>query len=652
MRAYPRVEPAILSTTSQWISDRFDDAYFSMTDPLGERQAIFVEGLALPEQIRRLESGQVLRIGETGFGAGLSFIMASACFLANAPAGARLQWVSCERYPLSQSQLEALWQSLSWPSDCQPLLAALKADWPDAVACPHRRIFADGRIVLDLHYQDAESVFSGLSGPFDAWCLDGFSPNRNPSMWTERLYQAIADCSRPGARLSTYTAASAVRQGLESVGFSTQKVPGFGGKRERLCGQYAPASSPTRDVWGPPPAHQAPRAVTIVGAGLSGAWLARKLAERGVAVTVFERHQPAEGASGNPQGIAYAKLSVEATPASLMQLQALMHLGSWLKDAPEGLWHPSGLLIAAQTEQAAIQQRKLIDSVAHNPGVCEAVSVEEASELAGTPLSSGGLWIPRAGWMHPKALVRWLLTYPGIEVKAYHQVASEMTQDTRHHLTLLDAQQKTITHATDTLVWANAGEAQSFCTMPLNLKAIRGQITRVRGSVPLRVPLSGSAYVAPGVHGETTCGATYAPNSTDLTPSSKDDWDNLERTNALFKTPVFSREDILGNRVSLRASTPDYAPLVGALADPSAWLEPLKPLTQDATFQPSSPLPYLPGLYILAAQGSRGTLTAPMTAEIVASQICGEVLPVSSKVRDALAPDRFFRRDLIRHGIN
>jgi len=37
-----------------------------------------------------------------------------------------------------------------------------------------------------------------------------------------------------------------------------------------------------------------------------------------------------------------------------------------------------------------------------------------------------------------------------------------------------------------------------------------------------------------------------------------------------------------------------------------------------------------------------------MTAEILISQITGEISPVSARVASALAPDRFFRRALIR----
>lgn len=648
MRAYPCVEPAAVAPEAPCLSTAFEDAYFSLTDPWGERHALFIEGLGLPELFKSLNSGDCLRIGETGFGAGLSFLMAASQFLTEAPSGARLQWISTERYPLSAPQVEAMWRSSAMPAHCRGLAAQLLIQWPEPIACPHRRVFGEGRVVLDLHHQDALAVFTGLTGTVDAWCLDGFSPDRNESLWNDSLYAALARMSRPGTAFSTFTAATRVRQGLESAGFVVHKKPGYLGKRERLSGHFARPLRPS--PWPPRLPQKRPDAVTIVGAGLSGAWLARRLADRGVAVTVLERHQPAQGASGNPQGIAYAKLSVEATPASLVQLQALAHLSTWLADVPDGIWHPTGLLILAADAAQSRQQTKLIHALSHNPEVIEPVSVHEASDLAGQHLAANGLWIPKAGWMQPNHLVTWLLDDPRITVAPYTTALGMTATEGGHALTVADPDGQMHTHGCEVVVWANASEARQFSAMALPLKPVRGQITVLRRSIALHVPVSGQAYVAPSVGGLMTCGATYAPHSTDLKPRSEDNEDNLSRTNALFKAPHFSSADIAGERVSLRATTPDYAPLVGQLADPIDWQERLEPLTRDAHFLPTDPLPYLTGQYVLAAQGSRGTLTAPMTAEILASQITGELLPVHETIREALSPDRFFRRSLIRQG--
>ena len=146
-----------------------------------------------------------------------------------------------------------------------------------------------------------------------------------------------------------------------------------------------------------------------------------------------------------------------------------------------------------------------------------------------------------------------------------------------------------------------------------------------------------------------TCGATYTPNSDDLTARAEDDRSNLNAINRLIDDVRWSIDDILGHRVSIRTATPDYAPIIGQLADIALWNNELQGLRNDANYRPTNNLPFVTGQYILAGLGSRGTLTAPIATEILVSQILGEALPVSESVRHALAPDRFLRRDLIRN---
>ncbi|VEH67638.1 tRNA 5-methylaminomethyl-2-thiouridine biosynthesis bifunctional protein MnmC [Rodentibacter pneumotropicus] len=62
----------------------------------------------------------------------------------------------------------------------------------------------------------------------DAWFLDGFAPSKNPDMWNENLYVQMYRFTKPNGTFATFTAASAVRKGLELVGFEVTKRKGFG----------------------------------------------------------------------------------------------------------------------------------------------------------------------------------------------------------------------------------------------------------------------------------------------------------------------------------------------------------------------------------------------------------------------------------------
>ncbi len=54
------------------------------------------------------------------------------------------------------------------------------------------------------------------------------------------------------------------------------------------------------------------------------------------------------------------------------------------------------------------------------------------------------------------------------------------------------------------------------------------------------------------------------------------------------------------------------------------------------------------GLWISAAHGSRGLASAPLCAELLASMICDEPLPLEQPLVDHLHPGRRLIRDLIR----
>jgi tRNA 5-methylaminomethyl-2-thiouridine biosynthesis bifunctional protein len=71
-------------------------------------------------------------------------------------------------------------------------------------------------------------------------------------------------------------------------------------------------------------------------------------------------------------------------------------------------------------------------------------------------------------------------------------------------------------------------------------------------------------------------------------------------------------------------------------------------LSQDANYRFTVATHHWPGLYINAGHGSKGLVTCPLAAELLASLMSGEPLPVSRSVADALNPARFIIRNLIR----
>ncbi len=104
----------------------------------------------------------------------------------------------------------------------------------------------------------------------------------------------------------------------------------------------------------------------------------------------------------------------------------------------------------------------------------------------------------------------------------------------------------------------------------------------------------------------------------------------------------------LEGRAAFRCTSPDYLPIVGPLADASAFNLAYQALGKDARQVPDTPCPWLDGLYVNSGHGSRGLITAPLSGELLAAWLDNEPLPLPRHVAEACHPNRFALRSLIR----
>ncbi|HBO7223054.1 TPA: bifunctional tRNA (5-methylaminomethyl-2-thiouridine)(34)-methyltransferase MnmD/FAD-dependent 5-carboxymethylaminomethyl-2-thiouridine(34) oxidoreductase MnmC, partial [Pseudomonas aeruginosa] len=396
----------------QPLSRAFGDVYFSRHSGLNETRHVFLATNRLAERFAALGDGEVLCIGETGFGTGLNFLCAWQLFERVAPAGARLEFVSVEKFPLAAADLRralALWPELAPWSEA--LLGQYLAVHPGF----QRLAFAGGRVGLTLLLGDALECLPQLDARVDAWFLDGFAPAKNPDMWSPVLFAELARLSAPQATLGTFTSAGFVRRGLIEAGFAMQRVPGYGQKREMLSGTYqGPPANAGKPWYARPAPHAGRRAALVVGGGLAGCASAASLAARGWQVTLIERHPGlAREASGNPQGVLYLKLSAHGTPLSRLVLSGFGHTRRLLERLRRGHdWDACGVLQLAFDAKEAQRQAQL--AAAFPADLLHGLDREQAERLAGVALPAGGLFYPEAGWVHPPALCQALAATPGI----------------------------------------------------------------------------------------------------------------------------------------------------------------------------------------------------------------------------------------------
>ncbi len=672
--------PHIVSANLEWrdgqpLSRTFGDVYFSRDDGLAESRHVFIDGNNLRQRWQSLAPDRDFVIMETGFGTGLNFLAATGLWLDLAPARARLHFVSLEKYPMNRGDLA---RALTPWGELAPLARELIAAYPPLVPGFHRRWLCTGRVSLTLILDDAvhglESLaasdhpaFHGSGNPrADAWFLDGFAPARNPDLWSPELFRQVARFSGAGTTVSSFTVARQVRDGLAQVGFRVERATGFGRKREMLRAEFSPDSTATttppatgrgtsEPPWHlPPPAHRGARSALVIGAGIAGCATAAALRVRGWQVALVDRHPlPGGEASGNPQGILYPKLSVEDQPLSAIGRHALCHAMDYYRQLWQtgGLGDPCGVLVLPTSDKDREQFPRIAERHGEAQDLVRLVRNKELEALAGVPLAADlGLWHAGLGWVCPPRVCRELARgshYLQGEVSALQWCAAD------GQWLALDGDDNPLASAPVVVVACAQGTAGFPQTARLPLRRIRGQVSAFATtplSQQLKTVICGAGYVAPALEGLHTLGATYDLDDGDTTLRDSDHDRNLATLAATDPAlAALFREPAATGRAALRCTTPDYLPVAGPAPRFDDFVECFAPLRRNARADFIESGPCWPGLWINAGHGSRGLTHAPLTAELIAGQICGEPAALPRDLARALHPGRFIIRALKRN---
>lgn len=581
-----------------------------------------------------------------------------AAFLEQAPLsgnGSRLHFISVEKYPLTQADLrKAL---AAWP-ELAPLSQPLIDQWPLPVSGCHRLLFADGRIRLDLWFGDIKEMLPQVPHPatglVDAWYLDGFSPAKNPEMWTQDLFDDLARLARPDATLSTFTCAGFVRRGLIAAGFAMKKVKGHGSKREMLAG-VREGKVPQQSIapWYARPAGREGE-VLIIGGGIASAMTALSLVERGRHVTLLcEDGEPASGASGNRQGALYPLLNGEHDALSRFYSLAFGFARNRLLALAKH--HPVAFSLCGVTQlgyddKSAAKLAKMSQGP-FPPELMHPLSAVEVEQVVGLPCDADGVSYPLAGWLCPaeltRAAIREAQASGRLEVVFNAAVTRIAEEADGWHLESRDGRQW---HAPNLVVAAGHQLPALLPFAELPLYPVRGQVSHVptkAGLSQLKTVLCYDGYLTPAHNGAHCIGASYGRNQTDLAYRTDEQEQNRARLQACVPQQRWPAEvDVSGAqaRIGVRCASRDHLPVAG----PVARLAALADHDVNAPADQQSALPLHAGLYVLGALGSRGLCSAPLCGELVASEICGDPLPLAADLLEALHPARYWVRRLRR----
>ncbi|TFZ03355.1 FAD-dependent 5-carboxymethylaminomethyl-2-thiouridine(34) oxidoreductase MnmC [Ramlibacter rhizophilus] len=543
----------------------------------------------------------------------------------DAPEAARLHLLAIEPWPKPAAE---------WLPDLPPALSALGARlgeaWWGLVPGLHRMAFERGRVTVSVFVGPAQDALRELAFTADEVHLGaaGAAVPRDAA-----ALRPVARLCRRGTVLRASDADESLRHGLASAGFVIRHDRG-----ESLEAIYAPAWTPRvrrGDARRGNERHGSEHAV-VVGGGLAGAAVASSLARRGWRVQVIDAAaHPASGASALPAGLLaphvspddnlLSRLSRAGLRLTRAEAQALLRPGvDW--DGQGTLEHrikPA----SRRKERDAPPADALESLLQRRPAVgfaddwsCAAGARHKQEALL--PGNAAALWHARAAWIRPGALVRAWLDQPGIAWRGGLQVQRiEHDAGTWH---LFDSNGRALADAPLLVVAAALGSAP-LLDHRLLLHPVRGQVSwaphRPGQRLPAR-PVNGNGHFLPAVPLDGgmawMSGSSYGRGERELQPREADHQANFERIRTLL--PAVADQlapEFAAGRVQawtgVRCASGDRRPLVGEIA---------------------------PGLWVSTAMGSRGLTFAALCAELIASRLHEEPLPLPLSLAMALDAHR------------
>lgn len=213
-----RLRPRILTTADGSTTLRLDhmnECYHSMHGAIRESEHVFINaGL---ENCSRKPLVDVL---ELGLGTGLNALLTQQWAEKNC---ITVSMVSIEKFPLGIE----FTANLVFPGITPEAIHRLHdAPW-------HERVWLSPFFSIEKQEIDVRD-FVYDSETFDVVYFDAFSPEKQPELWTDSIFEKMFNLLWMGGALVTYCAKGDVRRGLQRAGFKVEKMKGPPGKREML----------------------------------------------------------------------------------------------------------------------------------------------------------------------------------------------------------------------------------------------------------------------------------------------------------------------------------------------------------------------------------------------------------------------------------
>ena len=199
--------------------EELDEHYHSTFGAIQESEHVFIQaGLSICQR-------REVSILEVGFGTGLNCYLT---LLRAQDSGQHIRYFAVEKFPLTQEVYNRLNYGTHQNTNASDIFSTIhKAAWDqESEIVEHFYLFKISGDLLQLNYE--------LLPNFDLIYFDAFSPEKQPELWEQIVFERLFAKMKNNSILVTYCAKGSVRRALQAVGFKVERIPGPPGKREMI----------------------------------------------------------------------------------------------------------------------------------------------------------------------------------------------------------------------------------------------------------------------------------------------------------------------------------------------------------------------------------------------------------------------------------
>jgi tRNA 5-methylaminomethyl-2-thiouridine biosynthesis bifunctional protein len=434
----------------------------------------------------------------------------------------------------------------------------------------------------------------------DAWFLDGFTPAKNPQMWSDLLFQNMARLSHAHTTCASFTAAGFVRRGLQAAGFDIQKTKGFAYKADMIQGLYAKGTSaPCYNI----------QKIAIDGAGLAGTACAFVASSYGITADLYDPNGLATQASGNPAGMVNPRISAKNDFLSNFYSQSFVQ---FINSLGNHLGQKVGCLHLIEDTIKDKRYRSMSQEWPWPENAAQIVNTDQASDIAGIKIDKDALWLPDS------------------MVAAPHDVCAYWLSKSNSTLHPFSRQKDNIY---DAHIDASGANMVARYAKDLPIYPVRGQLTILpenMACLDLRCNLAYGGYITPLHQGQQIVGSTFQKWVEHYNIEIDDHIENINKLqNSIPFFQYLTLNKNIKGRAGLRVASEDHLPVIGR------WIP----------HQEAVPL------YLSGAHGSHGMVSSLMAAYMILDDMLNLPRMLPRTTRQSIAPDRFYKRAQRRQGL-